>query len=432
MVVSTHSHAFAALALSSLAAIAAADVVTEWNEVLLTSIRDTSTGPPIAARTMAMTQLAVFEAVNSVDRNYAPYKGYYANPAGTSKEAAAAQAAHDVLKSAYPARSAIFAAQLATSLSSIADGPGKTAGIELGRLAASGMVQRRTGDGSQLSVSVPVGTLPGQWRPTPNGNLPGAFAQYAATMPFGLTSPTQFRPAAAPSLDSAEYAAATNEVKELGSATSATRTAEQTDIAHLWAFGAGSMTPPGAWNKIAQQVASDSLLTIDESARMFGLLGMAQADAAIASWDCKNAYGLWRPISAIRLADTDGNASTDPDVGWTPLLVTPNFQGYTSGHSTFSSAAAAVLASIVGDSFNFSVTGAGITRNFGSFSDAAAEAGISRIYGGIHFSFDNTEGLVCGQQVGEYAADTYLLVPSPSALALAGLAGLLATRRRRM
>lgn len=423
--------ALAGGALCAFASHALADEVTTWNELLLTSIRDTSTGPPIASRAMAMTQLAVFEAVNSVDRNYAPYRGYYATPADTSKEAAAAQAAHDVLRSMYPDRAAVFAAQLTTSLNAISNSPAKSAGIELGRLAAAGMVAQRTGDGSALSVSVPVGTLPGQWRPTPSGNLPGAFGQYATVTPFGLTSPAQFRPAAPPSLASQAYADAVSEVRTLGSANSTIRTEDQTEIARVWAYSAGTITPPGAWNRVAQQVANTSFLTIDESARMFGLLGMAQADAAISSWDCKNVFNLWRPITAIHLADTDGNQATAADSDWTPLLTTPNFQGYTSGHSTFSSAAAAVLASIVGDSYSFTVTGAERTRAFTSFSAAAAEAGMSRIYGGIHFNFDNVEGLNCGRAVGEYAADNYLRVPAPASLPLLVGASLMTARRRR-
>jgi hypothetical protein len=420
-----------AFALAGQAA-SASDVVVDWNNQLLGSITSTSQGPPLAARAMAMTHVAMFEAVNSIDRTYAPYKGYYATDAGTNREAAAAQAAHDVLAHLYPSRLADFDSQLASSLASIPDGAGKTSGVALGRLAASGMIQQRTGDGSQNVVTPAAGTAPGQWRPTPPGYLPGAFAQMATTTPFGMSSPTQFRPAAPPSLSSAEYAHDVNEVKRLGSATSTDRTPEQTDIARVWAFGAGSMTPPGAWNKVAQQVAQSNSMGITQSVRMFALLGMAEADAAISAWDCKNAYNLWRPISAIREADTDGNAATDPDASWTPLLTTPNFQSYTSGHSTFSSAAAAILREVTGtDTASFSVSALGITRNFTSFAAAADEAGMSRIYGGIHFGFDNTVGLHCGNAIGEYTAANFFQVPSPSGVLALGGAGAAAAMRRR-
>lgn len=412
--------------------VASADVVSDWNEQLLSSVQATSMGPPLAARAMAMTHLAMFEAVNSIDRSFAPYKGYYATPSGTDKTAAAAQAAHDVLASVYPSRAGLFATRLATDLAAIPAGPGKDAGIALGRLAARGMVLGRTGDGSQNVVAAQVGTLPGQWRPTPPGNLPGAFAQMATCVPFGMSAPSQFRPSAPPSLDSAEYANAYNEVKRLGSATSSDRTPEQTDIARLWAFGAGSMTPPGAWNKIAQQVAASNSMGIDASSRMFALLGMAQADAAISSWDCKNTYNLWRPVTAIREGAADGNAATEADAGWTSLLTTPNFQAYTSGHSTFSSAAAAILRSVTGsDTSSFSVSALGITRNFTSFEAAAAEAGMSRIYGGIHFQFDNQMGLECGNALGEFTFANYLQVPSPAASLMLAAGGLAVAGRRR-
>jgi hypothetical protein len=423
----------ALLALVTTAGIAGAtDPVSQWNETLLTSVQATSMGPPAAARAMAMTNLAVFEAVNSVDRTYAPYRGYFATSSGTNKQAAAAQAAHDVLAHLFPSRHGVLSTQLTNALAAIPESPGKAAGVQLGRLSAASMMQHRANDGSQLSMPYAGGTLPGEWRPTPTGNLPSAFGQYAVTTPFGMTSPNQFRPVAPPSLSSDAYVAAVQEVQALGSATSLTRTSEQSDIARMWAFGSGSVTPPGAWNRIAQSVAGTAGLTIDDSARMFALLGIASADAAINSWDCKVEYNLWRPITAIRLADQDGRSETVADPTWAPLLTTPNFQAYTSGHSTFSSAAAAVLASVVGDSFNFDVTGAGITRSFTSFSTAAEEAGMSRIYGGIHFSFDNEMGLACGQQVGTYTTGNFLVVPGPGTASLLVSVALLAQRRRRV
>lgn len=415
------------------AAAAGSDMVADWNEHLLASVVATGQGPPLAARTMAMTHLAMFEAVNSVDRSFLPYRGYHQTPSGTSKDAAAAQAARDVLAAIYPSRAATFDAHLAASLAHVPEGPGKAAGIDLGRRAAAGMLQQRAADGATTTVPVAAGTLPGQWRPTAPAYLPGAFAQMASCTPFGMASPSQFRPAAPPSLSSAAYAASVDQVRRLGSATSTERTAEQADIARVWAFGAGTITPPGAWNRIAQQVAVSRGMGIDESARLFALLGMAQADAAISSWECKNAYGLWRPITAIREADTDGNDATTAEASWLPLLTTPNFQSYTSGHSTFSAAAAAVLRAVTGsDAASFSVESMGITRTFTSFSAAASEAGMSRIYGGIHFDFDNTEGLSCGGAVGEWAATRYLQVPAPGVAMAAGVIGFAGwTRRRR-
>jgi PAP2 superfamily len=180
---------------------------------------------------------------------------------------------------------------------------------------------------------------------------------------------------------------------------------EQTEIAKFWADGAGTFTPPGHWNQIAQDVARDNFNSLVDNARLFATLNVAQADAAICCWDTKYTYSFWRPITAIRNADKDGNDQTTLDTSWTSLLTTPNFPSYTSGHSTFSAAAAAVLTNFYGNNYKFSTTGPGlpgVTRSFTSFDKAAEEAGMSRIYGGIHFMSDNTAGLAAGKQVGEH------------------------------
>jgi hypothetical protein len=234
------------------------------------------------------------------------------------------------------------------------------------------------------------------------------------------------------SLTSAEYTAAYNEVKEIGSLTSATRTAYQTDTAFLWRGGSNTVTPPGHWNQIAQQVSADRGLSVDDNARLFAQLGMAVADAGVTAWTAKNTYDYWRPETGIQLGDTDGNAGTIADPTWQPLFTTPNHQSYVSGHSTFSSAAAALLTAFFGgDSANFTVSGDGVTRNYTSFSDAMTDAGMSRIYGGIHWQFDNTAGTASGLQIGDWVYNTTLTVPAPSAAALLGLGGLAMGRRRR-
>ena len=192
---------------------------------------------------------------------------------------------------------------------------------------------------------------------------------------------------------------------------SATRTADQTEIARFWADGGGTVTPPGHWNLIAQEVVNGAGLSLVQSARVFAALNISGADASIAAWETKYFYNLWRPITAIRLGDTDGNAATDKDASWTPLLGTPPFPSYTSGHSTFSSAAAAVLSEYFGSAYAFSTPSQDpslpVTRSFSSFQAAAEEAGLSRIYGGIHFDFDNTAGLWAGAGIGGYVVDNY-------------------------
>ena len=213
-------------------------------------------------------------------------------------------------------------------------------------------------------------------------------------------------------LNSNKYAADFNQVKEIGSATSTTRTADQTTIARFWANGSGTSTPPGHWNVIAQTVAENKNNSLEENARLFAMLNLALADAAIVSWDAKYEFDLWRPVTAIRQAGTDGNAKTTADAAWTPLLVTPPFQTYTSGHSTFSGAGAAVLKAFFGtDRVRFTLpseTDGVANRSFTSFSQAAAESGMSRIYAGIHFNFDNTAGLDSGRRLGNFVASNFL------------------------
>ena len=384
---------------------------------------------------MAMVHGAVYDAVNSVDRTHAPYRVLVDAPAGASREAAAAAAAHRALTSLYPSRAAVFDARFAASLDSLGGGSDVTAGVNLGRAAADQMIAWRTNDGATDVVPYAPGTAPGQWRPTPPAHAPALLPNWPDVTPFAISSGSQFRTAGPPVLGGAEYAADYNEVKLLGSMSSAIRTAEQTETARFWADGAGTETPPGHWNSIARSVASAKGTSLSENARLFALLNIAAADAAIVSWDSKYEYGFWRPVTAIREGDADGNAATLADLGWTPLLVTPPFPENTSGHSTFSGAASTVLAEFFGtDDVSF-ITGSdglpGVYRSFDGFSDAADEAGRSRIYGGIHFEFSNEQGLAAGRDLGHYVSTNYFTaVPEPSCLPLLGVALLFAARRR--
>jgi membrane-associated phospholipid phosphatase len=291
----------------------------------------------------------------------------------------------------------------------------------VGREVAQQILDWRSTDGSDAPGHYTPGSDPGDWQPTPRPNpnappaelpgLPALAPQWPSVTPFAMTSGSQFRPAPPPALDSAEYAAAFNEVKDLGRADSTTRTAEQKQIAQFWNDGLGTAFAMGYWNRIAGQVATDQGLNLVQDARLFALLNIAEADAQIACWDAKYTYNLWRPVTAIRAADTDGNPGTEPDATWTPLLVTPNFPSYTSAHSTLSGAGAEVLAALFGDSYHFTV-GAdglpGVTRSFDSFEAAAAEAGRSRIYGGIHYQFDNANGQAVGAEVAGFVVNHFL------------------------
>jgi hypothetical protein len=423
--------AFAALAGAAVASTAAADVVTEWNANLLESVASTPTPPPRAARAMAMTHAAVYDAVNSITGTHQPYLASFPAAPGASKEAAAAYAAHRVLKQLFPTRAAALDEQLALSLSTIGSGPAVDAGRECGLACANAILTARASDGASVAPPPYLGGLaPGQWRPTPPTEAAGVLPAWGQVTPFGLTSGSQFRPPPPPALGSAEYRDAYNQVKSLGGAFSNTRTEDQTEAAFMWVAGAGSVTPPGLWNQVAQSLAAAQ--SVEENARMFALLNFATADAGISCWDAKYEYSFWRPITGINLGDTDGNDETLADPDWVPLISTPAFPAYTSGHSTFSAAAASILAQWFGsDEFEFSITSDGITRFYTSFSDAAHEASMSRIYGGIHWIFDGDWGNTQGYQIGEWIFDHYLQVPAPSALALLGAGAALVARRRR-
>jgi hypothetical protein len=395
---------------------ARADMVTEWNSVALNAIKVERTSPPKASRALAILHVSIYDACNGICQNNQPYL-VTGKPAGVaSKAAAIAAAAHTVLVQLFPARQAAFDIAYANDLAGIADGPGKHVGISWGESVADAILQERGSDGSDITVGYTPGSGAGIWVPTPPAFAPALLPNWPSLMPFGMISGAQFRPHLPPGLDTAEWALDFNLTKELGRVDSATRTPEQTDIARFWADGGGTVTPPGHWNVIAGHVASQLGNTLDQNARLFALLNIAEADAAIIAWDCKYAFNFWRPITAIPNADSDGNPDTLSDPSWTPLLVTPNFPEYTSGHSTFSGAAAAVLAAFFGsDAIPFTTASEdmpGVSRSYSSFSQAAEEAGMSRIYGGIHFMSANLNGLASGAQLGGYVAANFLL-PMP-------------------
>ena len=388
------------------------DVVLTWNETTLLAIKSAGTPPPQAARNLAMVHAAVYDAINSIVRAYRPFLVQDAGPEPAALEAAAAVAAHRVLMSLYPGQLPFFNSVLNRSLASVPAGPAKAAGVALGQRVAEQVLAWRSNDGADRQVAYFPGRGIGQWQQTPPDYQAPLLPQWPRVTCFCLRNARQFRPAAPPALNSAEYASSLNQVKALGGFHSTARTAEQTEIAWFWLDGQGTVTPPGHWNRIAQTVARSQGNTPVENARLFALLNLALADAGISCWDCKYHFSLWRPIHAIWYADRDGNPDTVADLSWTPLLPTPPFPSYTSGHSTFSSAAATMLACFFGtDEVPFAIGSEdrpGVTRSFASFSAAAREAGMSRIYGGIHYDFDNEAGLASGRTLAEYICGNYL------------------------
>jgi len=384
--------------------VAHADVVTEWNNASLDAIRDGHTPPPIASRSLAILHVSIYDAVNGIARTHEPYLVPSAVPASASREAAASAAAHQALVNLFPASTSSFDALHAAILAVIPDGPQKTAGIVWGEFVANQILAARANDRSDANVPPPGGSGPGVWVPTPPAFLPYLLPQWGFVMPFGMTSSSQFRPPGPPSLDSQRYAADYDEVKELGAAVGSTRTEDQTEIALFWADGAGTETPPGHWNSIAQTIATAQSNTLEENARLLALLNIAMADAATCAWDAKYTFHFWRPVTAIAFAE--------PELNWMSFIVTPPFPDYVSGHSTFSGAAATVLALFYGTDDLPLTTGSdflpGVYRSFATCLDAAEEAAMSRLYGGIHFRSANEDGLQAGISIGEWTATHYL------------------------
>jgi hypothetical protein len=432
----TTTHAIIALITLSGTLAVHADVITDFNAVMLQATKNESTMPPKASRNMAIVSLAVYDAVNSIDQSHQSYLGTIAGASSASADAAAAKAARDALVELYPAQQALFDAEYNRQLNMIADSAAKSQGIAVGAQAAANILAARAYDGSTNTVIyTPKGTI-GSWQPTPNGVNDPALPHWGSVQTFGVQSSTQFMPPPPPALTSQQYADAFNEVKNLGRNTGSTRTADQTNIARFWAAGNNTVTPPGMWKQIATTLSKNAGLSTADNARLFALLNMAAADAGITCWEGKYTYDTWRPVTAIRMADQDGNALTDVDANWLPLINTPSFPEYASGHSTFSAAAAAILAAFFGtDNLTFTVESsiAGIDpRTFASLSDAAHEASMSRIYGGIHFRFACEQGLISGNEIGNYIFNSYFAaVPTPASAGLLGLGALAATRRRR-
>ncbi len=388
------------------------DMVIQWNDNLREAIGTAGTSATAASRIAAITQAAVYDSVNALDRTHEPYLVDVLAHPRASREAAVAAAAHRALVGLYPAQAATLDAKLNASLATIPDGKAEDDGVALGRSVADQILALRQNDGSGVVLPPYLGAPgPGQWRPT-SPSAPGQLPQWADLMPFAMTSPDQFRPSAPPALDGATYTAAFNEVKDLGSSTSATRTADQTAMARFWASGAGTPSAIGHLNLMAQIAAQQQGNTLEENARLFAAINIAMADCTISSWDAKYEFNFWRPQAGIREAADDGNSATAADPAWTPLLSTPAHQSYTSTLSSNSSAAATILADFFGtDNFAFTLPAQSLTlpaRSFTSFSQAAAEAADSRIYAGIHWRFDNEVGLAAGSTIGQYVMDNFL------------------------
>ena len=402
---------------------AALDVVRQWTTLSNDPYtnRVVTAQPPLVARNLAMIHAAMFDAANAVSGTYQGYAFNTTSQPRASEVAAAASAGFEVAKVLYHDvdEVAVWQSSLDEALATVRDITARGLGIELGKQAASAILNARANDGASDKPSYIPSEAVGHWQRTFPDYLPPLLAQWPMVKPFVMTSTNEFRPPAPPTLDSPEYATAVDQVMRWGGFQSADRTADQTEIALFWADGGGTATPPGHWNRITSDVTLAKHSSLLETARTFALVDLAMADAGVAAWDAKYYYDLWRPIDAIRKASVDNNPLTTAVATWIPLLKSPPFPTYTSGHSTFSASAATVLASLFGDQTSFDSVSDGhsapeerpidvsqiTTRHFTSFSQAATEAGMSRIYGGIHFSFDNQAGLELGNRIGSAIMD---------------------------
>jgi PAP2 superfamily/PEP-CTERM motif len=399
------------------------DPILYWNDVAIRlATAFTPGGAPVQARAYAMVNIAMHDAVNATRGN--PDRSYLSGVAsvGGDSRAAAAQAAHDVLVALNPANTAQYDAALTNSLALIGAGADKTNGIATGAAYAAAIIANRIGDGSTVIAPYTTTGLPGDYQLTP-GVAAAALPAWGNVTPFVLSAAdlAAVNPGPPPALDSAAYAQAYNEVKDVGALNSLTRTVDQTNSALFWDVSNG-----GTWIRAGLVIAEDEGLDTLDYARVFATLSTGIADASIGIFDAKYDYRLWRPITAIQNGGIDGNALTDPDATWNSLFAAPGHPSYISGHSGISAVSSAILQSYFGDDEAFAFSIGPDTRSFTSLSQAELDAANSRLWGGIHFRFDNDAGLALGRGVSArvLAAGLFKAVPEPSswAMMIAGFA----------
>ncbi len=384
-----------------------ADEVTDWHEHMLVALGKAGVNPIVSSRDAALVSAAVFDAVNGIERRYAPIHVPAAAPRGASKRAAAVQAAYVILLARFPAQADELNVKRNASLAAIGGAKGNSMqrGAEWGQTVAEAILAWRSTDGFTPPPPPFLGGLePGQWRPTPPAFAPGAAPQFATMTPWGILSHDQFRPLGPPALDSEQYVVEFNEVSQMGSATSTLRSADETDACLFWASTSGTYV----WNRAAIDLGEDRGTNLSENAHLLATLNLAIADAVISCWDAKYHYEFWRPVTAIRLAGTDGNPETIQDPAWTPLVATPAFPEYTSGHSSIAGAAATVLADYFGEDTPFMLESpavAGWVRFYPNFSTALDEVADARVFAGIHFRAACAVGTTTGSDVATFIVE---------------------------
>jgi hypothetical protein len=389
-----------------------AEVIIEWNQTLQETVPNASLMTP---RFFSMMHIAMFDAVNAVDNEYTPYLTKIRGLHGASAEAAAAQAARDVLVALIPGSQATYDARLEAQLADIPHGRARL-GKALGRKAAARVLEWRANDGWEVTPPVyEPPAITGVWQRTPPGNA-ASFTQFPGAVPFALPTATIFLPPPPPQLNSAKYAEDFNEVKLYGSQNSAVRSAEQTLRSRLFAGVVTRTTLWAMWNNVTRDAVRARDLSLVDAARLFVLVNVSINDAVQTSHASKFVYQLWRPVTAIRRADEDLNDDTVPDAGWTPLIVTPTYPSYAGNMASVGASAAAVLGLALGsDDFPVTVLWLGstgqpdITRNFSGFWELAQAQADSRVHGGIHYRFDNVVGQQSAVKVATFVFNNFML-----------------------
>ena len=383
-------------------------LVSQWNEIAYEAFGGTQYQHSLqAARLNAMVHLAIHDALNAIENKYERY-AFTGKDRKADAVVATSYAAYTVLLNQLPARKNFLDSSLAYHLNGIDMEDAQLRGIELGKGAAQAVLNKRLNDGADAD---PIGVVvpsvePGVYQVVPPFNF--VFAPTWVNMKlFSLQSKDQFRPAPHPALNSAAYAAAFNEVKATGRLQSDERSDDQSAYTTFW-----YEFSEAGWNRVARVVTASKKLNLLEAARLFALVDVAMADAYTAGWDAKFHYNFWRPFTAIRNADTDGNNVTQADASWEPFMPTPPVQDYPSTHSALGNAAATVLARLLGDQTPFMMSAPtaqpNVPRNFTSFSQAANENADSRVRAGIHFRFSCEAGQDLGNKIGNWVVDKTL------------------------
>jgi hypothetical protein len=375
---------------------AQADAVTDWNETAVTAVYAAGMSPDMQSRAMAILHIAVFEALNSIAPRYAPYRARLAAEPGAAPDAAVAAASHVVLLKLMPGQAKAVDAALQAALSKVPEGAGKAAGVRLGEQAAAAILAEREQDGAGAPITYRPYTAPGKYVPT----VFPASSTWMGVKPFCLKGSDQFRPGAPYALTSAQWAADYNEVKRMGAKAGSARTPEQTEIARFW-----QLTGAATYNPVTRQAAQAKALDPLDTARLFALSAIATADTAITIFDAKYAHNFWRPVTAIRNGDMDGNDATTLDANWEPMINTPMHPEYPCAHCTFQAAAAGVLQALYGDTLPkftlTSPTAPGVTRSYERLSDYVEEVINARIYEGVHYRTSGRVGATLGRRVAE-------------------------------